>query len=71
MLSASFNPLILLSFFILRLVKRLALSSTPTWSICGDKEKSGIDFIAIIVLIKYFDFNGSLIHLGLLRKGMQ
>src|ERR1044071_4751817 len=53
MFSTSIKPFSFDSFFILRLVKREALSSAPTWSICGDNSKSGIiifSFIAIIWL---------------------
>src|SRR5690242_17740380 len=42
MFRTSFNPFSLDSFLILLLVNRDALSSAPTWSILGDKLKSGM-----------------------------
>src|SRR5437016_152498 len=51
MLRTSFNPSTLDSFLILRLVKREALSSTPTWSTLGDKRKSGTTIRSFTTLI--------------------
>jgi hypothetical protein len=58
MLSAIFKPSILVDFLMLRVVNRLARSTTPTWSTVGEVLGSGElakEELAIDMVVSYKD----------------